>query len=83
MGNTKRNNIQQKQGEWGGRTDAKYSREGGGRGIQEKGGSSRQAKKEREECKKGKCSERVRGSGVSRVSRVSRGRPGVKLKKKA
>lgn len=47
MGNTKRNNIQQKQGEWGGRTDAKYSREGGGRGIQEKGGSSRQAKKER------------------------------------
>lgn len=48
-----------------------------------KEGVAGRQKKEREECKKGKCSERVRGSGVSRVSRVSRGRPGVKLKKKA
>lgn len=46
------------------------------RGIQEKGGSSKRArKKKRKECKTGKCSERVRGSGVSRVCR---GRPGVK-----
>lgn len=61
MGNTKRNNIQQKQGEWGGRTDAKYSREGGAEEYRRKEGVAGRQKK-REECKKGKCSERVRGA---------------------